>query len=575
MARPHVVVILLWGWLATARPHGRADAGMRLALRGGSSPWSEALVHASATGRNDLSLEEACTTLRLHGLAPTAQQVVELLRLTGAKDFERVSEAHFSAALAAHPPSSVLGRWQQRARFQAACLHTMSDAPPSRPAVARVSDTLRPGGASGAPGRLEGSGDAVLPGARHAEFSALPRAERAPKTKLKPETVGGLSGWASVAGADGDSASGEEKSLGKPSEKPREQACGGEMTRGTRNSFAALADHGADKGSRGALPRENDGGDINMAAGDGDGDPQGLVRADDIAVTRRQGAASKQVLKVLKPLMSLSEWSKLSSAKQRKKIRKLATRDRNNERLRTHIMAEAQAEEDKLQEPAALSIGKGSGRLSMVPSSERFDASTAGRGMELSQGALVVRKAPGVSMPTYVFWGSDSMDKGISRWVLRIDRKRNSFYVGAALLPLEPDEGFAKFLQSSAWMLADTGVLYQTQQGTTRNPLRDRLVPSPDGGHTVEVKIPGLGTSCFTAKNKYRKHKFAFKDGSLVKMELHREAKTLRFCVDNKQWITLDGVSPHARPFINFFTAGDGATILQAESGHAIPADLI
>jgi len=61
-------------------------------------------------------------------------------------------------------------------------------------------------------------------------------------------------------------------------------------------------------------------------------------------------------------------------------------------------------------------------------------------------------------------------------------------------MPLEPDEGFAKYLESSAWMLSDAGTLFETQQGTSRNPLRNRLFPSPDGGHSVEVSIPGLGT---------------------------------------------------------------------------------
>jgi hypothetical protein len=155
------------------------------------------------------------------------------------------------------------------------------------------------------------------------------------------------------------------------------------------------------------------------------------------------------------------------------------------------------------------------------------------------------------------------------------DHKKSSFYIGVAVLPLEPDEGFAKYLQSSAWMLADTGVLFETQQGTARSSLRERLLPSPDGGHTVEVNIPSLGTATLTAKNKFRKHRFAFKQGSLVKMELDRDAQTLRFCVDNKQWVTLTGVARHARPFLNFFTAGDGATLLQAESGPSIPNDLV
>jgi hypothetical protein len=79
----------------------------------------------------------------------------------------------------------------------------------------------------------------------------------------------------------------------------------------------------------------------------------------------------------------------------------------------------------------------------------------------------------------------------------------------------------------------------------------------------------------YTAKNKMRKHRYAFKDGSVVKMELDRDAHTLRFCVDNKQWVTLTGVARDARPFLNFFTSGDGATLLQAEDGVSIPTDFI
>ena len=31
--------------------------------------------------------------------------------------------------------------------------------------------------------------------------------------------------------------------------------------------------------------------------------------------------------------------------------------------------------------------------------------------------------------------------------MLRIDRKKSSFYIGAAVMPLDPDEGFAKYLE--------------------------------------------------------------------------------------------------------------------------------
>ena len=42
---------------------------------------------------------------------------------------------------------------------------------------------------------------------------------------------------------------------------------------------------------------------------------------------------------------------------------------------------------------------------------------------------------------------------------------------------------------------------------------------------------------------------------------MDRDLRTLRFCVDDKQWVTLTGVSNYVRPFLNFFTAGDGATL--------------
>ena len=83
-----------------------------LRLRGGSSAWRVALDQ-QAGPRNDLSLEDTCNALKAHGLAVSTSQVKELLRLNGAADVERVSEAHFAAALASHPPTSVLGRWQQ------------------------------------------------------------------------------------------------------------------------------------------------------------------------------------------------------------------------------------------------------------------------------------------------------------------------------------------------------------------------------------------------------------------------------------------------------------------------------
>ena len=61
----------------------------------------------------------------------------------------------------------------------------------------------------------------------------------------------------------------------------------------------------------------------------------------------------------------------------------------------------------------------------------------------------------------------------------------------------------------------------------------------------------------------------------LFLQEMDRDSRTLRFCVDDKQWVTLTGVSNYARPFLNFVTAGDGATLLQAEDGRSIPSDLV
>jgi hypothetical protein len=288
------------------------------------------------------------------------------------------------------------------------------------------------------------------------------------------------------------------------------------------NLFAALADHGEGKGKRKDAGRSEADAVVDKAVKE----QLHLLAADDLGIGRRdmksgaQGKAESTSLKghdlkALRPLMSLSEWQKLSSAKQRKKIRKLAAREHRQDTLRTQLMNEANEEEFKIE--SALQVDGGSGRLVAVPTDQRFHTETAGRGMQISQGGLVVRKGPGVSTATYVSWGSD-LSEGVSRWALRIDRKRSSFYVGVAVLPLDPDEGFAKYLQSSAWMLSDFGVIFTTQQGTSRSPLRDRLVPSPDGGHVVEVKIPSIGTAVYTAKNKFRKHRYAFKDGSLVKV---------------------------------------------------------
>ena len=64
-----------------------------------------------------LSLADACGALKSHGLAVNPSQMKDFLGMCGATDREFVSEAHFSAALATHPPSSSLGRWQQVRRI--------------------------------------------------------------------------------------------------------------------------------------------------------------------------------------------------------------------------------------------------------------------------------------------------------------------------------------------------------------------------------------------------------------------------------------------------------------------------
>ena len=66
----------------------------------------------------------------------------------------------------------------------------------------------------------------------------------------------------------------------------------------------------------------------------------------------RDGATGKQELRALKPLISLNEWMKLSSAKQRKKMRKIASRQEKNERLSARLLKEANEEESKMDAPA-------------------------------------------------------------------------------------------------------------------------------------------------------------------------------------------------------------------------------
>lgn len=121
-----------------------------LRLRGGAIPgadWNNAMQEASEHGaRNDLSLEDASVALKQHGLSVSVAQVRELLRLSGAAELERVQAAQFSAALAAHPPTSALGRWQQvslrslaaRARTRLMMTAVVPFAVHSRPAMLSV-----------------------------------------------------------------------------------------------------------------------------------------------------------------------------------------------------------------------------------------------------------------------------------------------------------------------------------------------------------------------------------------------------------------------------------------------------
>ena len=106
----------------------RRSPAFHLRLRGGAIPgadWNTALQASAHGARNDLSLEDASAALKRHGLSVSVAQVRELLQLSGAAGIERVQAEQFSAALAAHPPTSALGRWQQvRLRSPAARART-------------------------------------------------------------------------------------------------------------------------------------------------------------------------------------------------------------------------------------------------------------------------------------------------------------------------------------------------------------------------------------------------------------------------------------------------------------------
>ena len=121
-----------------------------------------------------------------------------------------------------------------------------------------------------------------------------------------------------------------------------------------------------------------------------------------------------------------------------------------------------------------------------------------------------------------------------------------------------------------------------TIPAAARNPLVQRIIPEPESGQRVlrvvplallivtsqlDVHIRGIGDVTLESKRKFRcvtmrrrsgvsdflldrKHRYSFKDGSIVKMELNRSKMrrlipvcdtcsrdwgTLRFCVDNKE----------------------------------------
>jgi hypothetical protein len=84
-------------------------------------------------------------------------------------------------------------------------------------------------------------------------------------------------------------------------------------------------------------------------AGQGGG---GGVGGGGMSRSLRDAATGKQELRALKPLISLNEWMKLSSAKQRKKMRKIASRQDKNERLSARLLKEANEEESKMDAPA-------------------------------------------------------------------------------------------------------------------------------------------------------------------------------------------------------------------------------
>jgi hypothetical protein len=173
-------------------------------------------------------------------------------------------------------------------------------------------------------------------------------------------------GWASLSAGGGDTGGALEVNEDGASERAlagsggaggavgeaREPARGKGAARSSKRSLGALGDGNSFEGLRDVA------GDRLGGEGEGGGkasvraDSSVLLAADDFGRGRRdapgkgpvdqglsrsmrdQAGTSKQELKALKPLISLSEWMKLSSAKQRKKMRKIAAREDKHERLR-------------------------------------------------------------------------------------------------------------------------------------------------------------------------------------------------------------------------------------------------
>jgi len=175
---------------------------------------------------------------------------------------------------------------------------------------------------------------------------------------------GNVGGWASLRGQQGGESGDEDMSLSE--EFTGEKGGGGKVMSDSRkgdgrrgegaavskklqraltgdknNRFSVLRDEGEGKGEgvrRDAMKMSPEG---NRASKLLTADNVGIARRDMKAKGREEGGAGarKDALKVLRPLMSLNEWNKLSSAKQRKKMRKIAARDQKDELVRSVLCA--------------------------------------------------------------------------------------------------------------------------------------------------------------------------------------------------------------------------------------------